>query len=108
MKKLIPSIHDIRNSFEKVADQLKDIDDEKILLDIKEKSQKYAQQAQEAFKSPEQTVQKIKEAVEEKKKSSTEKNKKDSVHNSPSEERLEELMTYLRGGYNVKTGTYTR
>lgn len=107
MKKLIPSMHDIQHSFEKVANQLNEINNDELLEDLKTRTKKYAQQAQEAFKLQEKNLQKMKQSVTDKKKGSSVTNDTNTQTQSmSSNDRIEFLMTYLRGGYDVKTGEY--
>lgn len=107
MKKLIPSMHDIQHSFEKVANQLNETNNDELLENLKNRTKKYAQQAQEAFKLQEKNLQKMKQSVTDKKKDSPViKGANVQTQHISSDDRIEFLMAYLRGEYDVKTGKY--
>jgi len=106
MKKLIPSIHDIQNSFEKVSDQVNKTNNDKLLTDIKTRTKEYSKQAQKRFESSEKTIKKIKNVILDNKNTQNNTGKKDNISDLSTDERIESLMTYLRGSYDVESGTY--
>lgn len=106
MKELIPSIHDIQNSFEKVSDQVNKINNDRLLTDIKNKTKEYSKQAQKRFESPEKTIKKIKNVIIDNKNTQKNTDQKDKISDVSTDDRIESLMTYLRGSYDVESGSY--